>query len=78
MYLLQRTLLIGKTFLVVRGKLLVLSDLFLKLCNVGLQGWFLQCLCLLVLVDLLLRDELIERLSGILCNNTVDFRGGVL
>lgn len=78
MRLLQRRLLVDKTLLIVGGKLLVLSDLFLKLCDIGLQSWFLQRLRLLVLVDLLLSDELVKRLSGVLCYDAVDFRSGVL
>lgn len=74
----QGGLLAGETFLVVRSKLLVLGYLLLNLCDLCLQGGFLQNLGFLVGVDLLLGDELLKRFSWVLCDNAIDLGCGVL
>lgn len=61
-----------------RGKLLVLGDLFLDLCDLRLESRFLEGLCFLVGVDLLFGDELVEGFARIFCEDAVDFCCGVL
>ena len=76
--LLELRLLDGQTLFVECRKLLVVRNLLLQLRNGGLKNRFLQCLCLLILVDLLLRNELVERLVGVVGDDGVHFGGSVL
>ena len=59
-------------------ELLVLCDLLLQLCELGLQLGLPQSLRLLVGVDLAGRSEVIERDTGVLCDDRVDLLGGIL
>lgn len=61
-----------------RGKLLVLGDLFFDLCDLRLESGFLQGLGFLVGIDLLFSNELVEGFAGVLCEDAVDFGCGVL
>lgn len=74
----QGSLLANQALLVMRGELLVLGDLFLDLCDLGLESGFLQGLGFLVGVDFLFGNELIEGFAGVLCEDAVDFGCGVL
>ena len=59
-------------------ELLVLCDLLLQLCELGLQLGLPQSLRLLVGVDLAGRSEVIERDTGVLCDDRVDLLGSIL
>lgn len=74
----KRSLLSSQTVLVLDSKLFVVANLLLGLSNGGLKGRPLQDLCLLVVVDLLLLDQFIKRLVGVLGDDGVDFGEGVL
>lgn len=58
--------------------LLKLRELFLELGDIGLQSGLFQGLGFLVCIDLLLGDELVERLSGVLCKDGIDSSSCVL
>ena len=64
--------------LVLGSKLLVVGDLLFNLSDSGLQTRLLQCLRLLVGIDLLLGNQVIEGFSGILGNDGIDFCGRIL
>jgi hypothetical protein len=76
--LLHRRLLVGQSVFVVLSELFEVGDLLLDLGDIGLEGGLLQRLGFLVGVDLLVGDELVQRLSGVLGQDGVDFGGGVL
>jgi hypothetical protein len=57
---------------------LVLCDLLLQLCELGLQLGLSQSLSLLVGIDLAGRSEIIERDTGVLCDDRVDLLGSIL
>lgn len=75
---LQRSLLADQALFVMRSELLVLSDLFLDLCDLCLERGFLQGLGFLIGVDFLFGDELVEGFAGVFCDDAVDFGCGVL
>jgi hypothetical protein len=60
------------------SELFVVANLLLGLGNGCLKGRLLQDLCLLVIVDLLLLNQLIKRLVGVFSDDGVDFSEGVL
>jgi hypothetical protein len=52
--------------------------LLLDLRNLGLKGRLFQGLCLLVGIELLLRDKLIEGFARVLGDDGVGLSGGIL
>lgn len=78
MKLCQLSFLAGKTLLVVSGKVFEMTNLLLDLGDAGLQGGFLLGLRLLIGIDLLCRDQLIQRLSRVFSDDGIDLRGGIL
>lgn len=68
----------SQTILELSNDLLVVTDLFLRLGDGGLEGRLLEDLNLLVAVDFLLFDQFIERFVGILGDDCVDLGKGVL
>lgn len=74
----KRSLLSSQTVLVLDSELFVVTNLLLGLGNGGLKGRLLQDLSLLVVVDLLLFNQFIQRLVGVFSDDGVDFGEGVL
>lgn len=67
-----------QTLLILGSKLLVDGDLFFDLSSGLLKGSLSLVLGLLVTVDLLIRDQLIERLIFVLGEDGIDLGAGIL
>lgn len=76
--LLQSSLLSGQALFILSSKLLIMSELFLNLRDLGLKGGLLQGLSLLVGIDLLLGHELIEGFARVLSDDGVGLSGSIL
>jgi hypothetical protein len=68
----------SQTLFILGSKLFVVGDLLFSLGNGSLESRFLQVLGLLVVVDLLLLDELVKRLSRVFGEDGIDFGAGIL
>jgi hypothetical protein len=76
--LLQGSLLAHQSLLVLVSDLLIVCNLFFNLRNAGLEGGFLQGLRLLIVVNLLLFDQLVERFALVLGEDGVNLGGSIL
>ena len=67
-----------ETIVVLFIELLVLDNLFFQLSKRGLQGWFLEGLGFLILVDLAREKKVLKRGARIFGNDRVDFLSSIL
>jgi hypothetical protein len=68
----------NQTLLILGSKLFVVGDLLFCLGDGSLESGPLEVLCLLVVVDLLFLDELVQRFSRVLGDDSINLCAGIL